>query len=137
HNAQVTIDSVGQHARVLNLAPTAGDNGTVTLSAGWIDIAEQLKIGNAGQFIQSGGQLIVPAVQLSGSGQLKLTAGRDKVLDVSSLAISGSAKLDLADNKLIVRGGSLAAVTALIGSARNGGTWNGSGITTSSASGTL
>ena len=141
HNAQVPIDSVGQHARVLSIAPTAGDAVNTALSAGGIEIAEQLKVANSGQFVQSGGQLIVPAVQLSGSGLLKLTSGRDKVLDVNSLSITGSARLDVGDNHLIVRGGAVGTwhsgaydgVSGLIASGRNGGAWNGSGIVTSSA----
>ena len=56
---------------------------------------------------------------------------------VAELSIAGgstpSATLDLNDNDLIVTSGSYSAVTALIASARNGGLWNGNGLTSSTA----
>jgi hypothetical protein len=135
----VTINSAGQHARVLKVAPTAGDNGQVMLSSGWIDIAERLEVGNAGQFIQTGGQLLVPDVQLSGNGLLKLSPGGNKTLRLSTISTANSASLDLTDNRLIVTdmplgswtGTQYTGVTGLIASGRNGGAWNGSGISTS------
>jgi hypothetical protein len=115
-SGNVTINSVGQHARVLKVAPDAGNNAVVTLSAGWIDIAERLEVANAGQFIITGGALLVPAVQLSGDARLALTPGGNKHLKVQSLTINGNAKLDVGDNKLIVASG-------------DAGSWNGSAYT--------
>jgi hypothetical protein len=65
------------------------------------------------------------------------------VIKTATLTIAGGTgnKLDLTDNKLIltsasvgsVSGGTYSGVTGLIQSARNGGAWNGRGITTSLA----
>ena len=59
-----------------------------------------------------------------------------RVIDTDALSIVGTGKLDLTDNDLIVdyAGASqLAAVTALINQGRNGGLWDGNGITSSTA----
>jgi hypothetical protein len=65
-----------------------------------------------------------------------LTPGGDKFLRTNMIAIdtaSGSA-LDLADNDMQIAGGnSYGQVTGWIASARNGGAWNGPGITSSAA----
>jgi hypothetical protein len=52
---------------------------------------------------------------------------------VRSLAITGGSRLDLRDNDLINTGGTYAATAALIASARAGGAWTGSGLTSSTA----
>ena len=56
-------------------------------------------------------------------------SGGLKTIKLDTLAINSTAKLDLKDNKLIVAGGNVAAVTSLIASGRNGGNWTGSGHT--------
>src|SRR6185503_3708768 len=102
------------------------------------------QVGNNGQFVQSGGLLVVPAVQLSGNARLTLTGGRDKLLDLTSLSITGSAKLDLGDNRMIVRNGSVGTsngttytgVQGLVAAGRNGGSWSGVGIITSQSDAT-
>jgi hypothetical protein len=67
-----TVDAVGQHARTLSIAATASSNATLAVTAGWIDVAEDLRVGSAGtgQVNQTGG--IVRAgtsVVLGGTGQ--------------------------------------------------------------------
>jgi hypothetical protein len=51
------------------------------------------------------------------------------------LSVSGSAKLDLADNAMVVRGGSLGAVRSAIVNGYHGGDWLGAGVTSSTAAG--
>ena len=75
---------------MLKIAPNVGDNATLSIDAGWLDVAQQLQVGNSGQVILNGGQLFVPAVQLSGNALLKLTPGGDKTLKLSTLSIAGS-----------------------------------------------
>jgi hypothetical protein len=82
------------------------------------------------------------------SGSLNIAAGKlrikpdssaDAVSTLESLTLGASAKLDLTDNKLIVRGGMVgswggSAYTDLIGhiaAGRNGGAWDGNGIVSS------
>ncbi len=89
-----------------------------------------------------GGDLSLKHVRTSGS--LSVNAGRISVLSngttagtshVGTLSVTAGAKLDLTDNKLITTS-SVAAVTPLIASGRNGGNWNGSGIVTSQSAAT-
>jgi hypothetical protein len=54
---------------------------------------------------------------------------------VASLNIT-SGRFDLSDNKLIVNGGDIAALTNLIQTGRNGGNWSGNGIITSQTTAT-
>src|SRR5205823_3533845 len=63
------------------------------------------------------------------------TASNHRLLVVNSLDIDAAvgSKLDLADNDLVVRGGSLPAVQSLLKSGYGNGTWNGNGIISSVA----
>jgi hypothetical protein len=59
-----------------------------------------------------------------------------RVIDTDALAITGNGKLDLTDNDMIVDyvgATQLGVITALINQGRNGGLWNGNGITSSTA----
>ena len=57
-----------------------------------------------------------------------LSAGGDKMLATGSLSITGSGKLNLKDNGLVVGTASVASVKGLIQSGYNNGTWTGPGI---------
>jgi hypothetical protein len=68
------------------------------------------------------------------AGLVKLLPGEGGATSVSrvaSLAVAGSAKLDLGRNALIVANGDLAVLSARIASAYNFGAWDGDGIMTS------
>jgi hypothetical protein len=70
------------------------------------------------------------------SPTLALAPGGNKLLQLTALTINGNSKLDLNDNDMIVdyTGASpLASIQSLINSARAGGAWTGSGITSGSA----
>jgi hypothetical protein len=55
------------------------------------------------------------------------------VLDVDTLSITGTGRLDLGGNDMIVTGDSLAAVNALVTAGYAGRAWNGDGISSSAA----
>jgi hypothetical protein len=66
------------------------------------------------------------------------TASSDRtVLETSNLSVAAGATLNLTDNAMIIHGGSLSTLTALIAKGLNAGNgyWNGTGITSSSAAG--
>ncbi len=75
------VDSVGQHARILQVAPTAGNNATLSISGGWIDIAQKLEVGAAGSGVveHASGLVVTPEVVLGGavgaSGVFNLSGG--------------------------------------------------------------
>lgn len=102
---------------------------------------------NAGQFTAHGhtsvqgelnwndGILTLHSLAVEGSGIVRLAEGRDKYLQLENLTISADsgASLDLADNQMRIANGDLVAIAALVGAGRNGGTWTGTGIRSSSA----
>lgn len=89
----------------------------------------------------SGGELIVGHANAIGSGSLAITAaarvtlstGLPQAVRVTALAITNGGSLDLQNNQLIVAGGSLSGIAALIQQGYNNGGWTGTGITSSSA----
>src|SRR5262249_39400291 len=84
---------------------------------------------------------VLSSLDIGPAGLVRLTPGRDKVLDVGSLSVASDqgARLDLADNWMIVRSkpGERAAVlqtlASLISSAKGNGDFKGPGIGTSIA----
>src|SRR5207247_3466032 len=84
------------------------------------------------------------AVTVSG-GTMQMAAGggSNRVIKTGPLAITGSGKLDVNDNKIITTSavgsataGTYNGVSGLIQSGRNGGGWGGNGIVTSQTSAT-
>ncbi|MGH7179998.1 MAG: M36 family metallopeptidase, partial [Tepidisphaeraceae bacterium] len=76
------------------------------------------------------------ALNVTGSAVVAVAPGGDKLLRVNALSIGASAKVDLNDNDFIldyIGGSQLTAVQALMNSARNGGAWDGNGLTSLSA----
>lgn len=87
-----------------------------------------------------GGAMNVADVQLSGAARMNVDrTGSNRTLKVSTLSIASSAKLDLADNKLIAtatplgtwNGTAYTGITGLVQRGYNSGAWNGGGIITS------
>jgi hypothetical protein len=71
---------------------------------------------------------------------IRLTPAQTRVIVTPALSIIGTGQLDLGDNKLIVtttaqtgtwNGSTYTGIAGLVRSGRNGGSWNGSGIVTS------
>jgi hypothetical protein len=92
--------------------------------------------------ISGGGQLSMGAtsrlasLSIASGGRANVLAGGDKLLLTRSLSLAGTGTLDLFDNDLIVDytvASPLATVASLIRSARNGGDWDGAGITSTPA----
>jgi hypothetical protein len=69
NNGAVAVDAVGQHAGLLQVAPTAGNSATLNVTAGWIDVAERLEVGAAGGGVvnHSGGLVLADEVVLGGA----------------------------------------------------------------------
>jgi autotransporter-associated beta strand protein len=101
------------------IGPTVAGEGTLTLAAT---------------------QRLLGALAVAGGATVNMTSGGNKVLVTPSISIDtvNGGRLDLTDNSMIVdyTGSSpIAAIKSLILSARNGGAWNGPGITSSSLPG--
>jgi len=63
------VDAVGQHARVLRLATSSGQTGGLSVTSGWIEVAETLFVGSGGNGTvnQSGGRVTAEMVVLGNS----------------------------------------------------------------------
>ncbi len=99
-----------------NIAATPNVDISVSVNGGGKAVVNNLR--TAGLSITGGTLAIAPDGGLNGTSRL------------GSIAI-GAGKFDLSNNKLIVNGGDIAALTAYIASGRNGGSWDGNGIITS------
>ncbi|WP_428940277.1 trypsin-like serine protease [Fontivita pretiosa] len=115
----------------------AGGAATLTLASAssQLNIARTLRIWGGGSVNYNGGSLSAGTLDVAG-GKLILTSGANKVLRTGALAVTGTGRIDLADNDMIASSANLAAVTTLIKNGlTNGGAfdWNGFGIGSSKA----
>lgn len=108
---------------VVTILPSSGDDA-VNVNLDGIGVANV--VFDATQRI---GQL-----DINRGGAATLTSGGAKVLTTTGLGIAGGGKLNLTDNDVIVDYtglSQLSAIQGMLASGRNGGAWNGNGITTS------
>lgn len=115
-------------------------SGPITIQSGRLNLSPSA-LPAAGNMLVVGGQAVAQtagvyraaSLSIADGASATISAGADKVLNIGGLFIGATGKLELANNDMIVRGGSLSAITALLTSGRAGGAWNGSGIASSSA----
>jgi hypothetical protein len=73
------VDAVGQHAGTLKIGAHAGDNGTLNITAGRLEVAAQVIIGAepvaAAALNLSGGELSVPTLTKDPRGSFNFTGG--------------------------------------------------------------
>jgi hypothetical protein len=79
NSGTVVVDAVGQHAGLLVLGANAGDNATLNVTAGWLQVADAVVIGGddtaTATLNLSGGLLTAPVLAKGGGGQLNFTGG--------------------------------------------------------------
>ncbi len=119
----------------------AGSN-TVNVNGGTTNLYTQVAADGAGFIvanINNSAIVNLPRTQylaelhINNTAQVKLLPNAYKMLLLNTLTLSATAKLDLADNDMIVYSGNASAITALITSGYANGTWTGYGITTSTS----
>jgi hypothetical protein len=137
------LDFNGGVAQPITFSGGAGAS-TITVSDGTLtlrgDAAAADVVVNDGGAINFNDTQHLSSLDIKTGGIARLTAGGQKVLVTRSLALAGTGQLDLNDNDLIVDYASgasspMSAIQGLINSARSGGAWNGSGLTSSAARG--
>jgi hypothetical protein len=115
--------------------PASGGSARLVINdGGAVSVAGVTRVWNNGQIEYNGGAFSAGALDLASGANVRMGTGGDKVLRAQAVSIAGAAKVDLSDNNMIIdyTGGSpLAAIRDYIANARNGGAWNGDGITTS------
>jgi hypothetical protein len=114
------VDAVGQHAGTLAVAPTAGDNATLNVTAGWLDVAAALNVGAAGTGVvnHTAGAVAAQSITLGGagaaSGAYNLSGtGALRVITLAKGAVGGAFNFT---------GGTLSADTVAFDLINNGGT---------------
>ncbi|MCA9242084.1 MAG: hypothetical protein KDA37_17860, partial [Planctomycetales bacterium] len=77
HSGVVTVDSVGQHAGVLNIAPSASDNAQVSVAGGWLMVEQKVNVGSTSGLgvltLTPSGTLLSPLTAVQGLGELNGT----------------------------------------------------------------
>jgi len=77
-NGAVVVDSVGQHAGTIRLAPDAANNATLDITNGWLKVTDTLEIAAAGTAALnlSGGRLYVSNLVIgAGTGSFNFSGG--------------------------------------------------------------
>jgi autotransporter-associated beta strand protein len=121
------------HDSALGAAPDGGltKNGSGTLTVSGNNTYTGPTVASAGKLLLNASLTTSSSLQATG-GTIELSAGPSKIIKTAGVVVTNSGKLDLQNNKLAVVGGDLAAITDLIATGRNGGTWDGAnGIVTS------
>jgi hypothetical protein len=116
-------------------------NPTILLDSGnyivrSLESDEALAIAGNATLTIAGNATIRSTLSLQSSAQLTVSSGASALVKLNGLSITGSSKLDLNDNDLLLdyTGSSqLPAIQQLINTARSGGDWTGNGLTSSTA----
>jgi hypothetical protein len=131
------VYDAGAGAGVFSLVNPAGagiiklTGGNITLSATSNAAANLTMVVNSGATLAFIASQQLARLTLAG-GNASVSAGNAKVLDFGVLEITSPAsRLDLADNDMILRNTSVAAVEGFIRSAYNFSAWDGNGLRTS------
>jgi autotransporter-associated beta strand protein len=88
---------------------------------------------NAGTLVAANADALAGGALTVNDAVVQAQAGLPKALSVASVTTTGTGKLDLTNNDLVINSSNLAAVQAAITSGFNGGAWNGPGINSSTA----
>lgn len=79
NSGTVTVDAVGQHAGLLILGASAGDNATLNVNSGWLKVADAVVIGGddaaSATLSLSGGELVAPILVKGAGGTFNFTGG--------------------------------------------------------------
>lgn len=113
------VDAVGQHARVLEVAPQTGDDAAIEVTNGWIVIEQQLTVGagGSGMVNHNGGLVIAEQVILGGSDD---AAGVYNLSATGHLRVGALAK-GASGGEFNFTGGTLSAGEVMFGLVNNGG----------------
>ncbi|WP_145286957.1 hypothetical protein [Pirellulimonas nuda] len=74
HSGAVVVDSVGQHAGALLIAPDSSDNASLSITAGWLMVDQRIEVGSSSGVgrltLTPGGMLVAPVTEIGASGEL-------------------------------------------------------------------
>ncbi len=128
----VTINNTQSNGTNSQLIVNGGDF-TMNSDAGTAAVANLQYTANATAGTTTFGATQHLASLALNSATANVSAGGNKVVVVNTISTSGSGKLDLADNDLIVRNMTRSAVETLVKAGFGNSDWQGTGITSSNA----
>jgi len=136
--AGVTLTKNGPGTMNITGAQNNGANSALAANAGIVNFnTDAGAAGNAPLALSAGGGTVnLTTTQhlesiTATAGAVQVANGGSNVVVADSVSVSGSGKIDLTNNKMIVRTQNVAAMTPEIAAGRNNGTWDGAGIVTS------
>jgi autotransporter-associated beta strand protein len=106
-------------SNVVTLSGANTHTGGTTVDAGTLAIANADALGTGGLTVNN--------------ATARAQAGLPKAVSAATVTLTGTGKLDMTDNDLVIKTSTLAGVQAQITAGFNGGTWDGAGINSSSA----
>jgi hypothetical protein len=127
----------GGSVNALGLRIGQAGSGVYSMSGGTVTVSSAVEVGALGRLNYDGGTIETPALQLAGGGSMVFGGGGALSITVNTLSVDAAngSYIDLADNEMVVREGSIAAIHALVKTGYAGGNWDGPGIRSSVAAG--
>jgi len=99
NSGTVVVDAVGQHAGKLLVAPQSGQVAALTISSGWLEVADSVEVGSGGGLgsltLNPAGTIVAPLVvinsqgTLDGSGEIVGSVINDGQISPGTLNFSG------------------------------------------------
>ncbi len=97
NSGTATVDAIGQHARIVRIGTNPSDNGTLSVTGGWLIAAEEVVIGaNAAATATlslSGGTLDTPKLNKGAGGTFNFTGGTLHADEVGFSLVNNGGKL--------------------------------------------
>jgi hypothetical protein len=121
------------------VAQTSRTKAYMSLDDATMTIGGELRIGSANSFggtitLANGATLNCAGTMTVENGRVILSKAGDHLLDIGGCSISSNGLIDVNDNAILVRGSQpLDEIESFIFTARNGGAWDGAGISSSAA----
>ena len=112
---------------------TVNPGRTITQTGTGVVTYESTVDVQTGAGLQMGSSSRMAALSLGDNANATLTIGGGRVIKTDALTVGATSRLDMNDNDMVVVSGSLSTIAARIASARNSGSWNGPGITSTAA----
>jgi hypothetical protein len=121
---------------------TVGSNASITINGGGLNVTNYATFSGGTQVAYNSGSFVVlGTLDMSSNAKVLLSAGGDKVLRIGlpsntgTLIMSGTSKIDLADNFLISHYVSVSPLSTIAGYVKTGSSssWSGNALTSSTA----
>jgi hypothetical protein len=129
----MTVDGSGGTDTITLADNATGTSFTTVLNSAGNDVVNVNTDGSGTATGVFNTSMNLGVLSIGSGGLANMTANGSNLLSATGLVITGTGTLDMFDNDMMVTPGNVAAIQALINSARTNGTWTGTGITSTTA----